>query len=226
MSILIFLFFYLQLNEYTSIDFLKIQQQNIVAYKQLHPIYSAIIFFLMYIVFTALSLPGGASIMTVASGMIFGLYIGTLLSSFASTIGATCAFLVARFLFQEKLQEKFSNKLKSINNGIEKEGVFYLFTLRLVPAFPFFMVNLVMGLTSMKTSAFFLTSQLGMLAGTIIYVYAGTQLSQINSMQDIVSEKLLFSLILLGLFPLLSKKIIEAIKNYREKNCAKKTKGI
>lgn len=165
--------------------------------------------------------------MTVAGGMIFGLYIGTLLCSFASTIGATCAFLAARFLFQERLQEKFSNRLVAINKGIEKDGAFYLFTLRLVPAFPFFMVNLVMGLTPMKTLTFFLISQVGMLAGTIIYVYAGTQLSQIKSMQDIISGKLLFAFILLGLFPLLSKKIIEAINKYhREKNLAKKTKEI
>ena len=192
----------------------------------MHPLYSAIIFFLIYVTVTALSLPGGASIMTVSGGMIFGLYIGTLLSSFASTIGATAAFLVARFLFREKLQEKFADKLATINKGIEKEGAFYLFTLRLVPAFPFFMINIAMGLTSMKTLTFFLTSQIGMLAGTIIYVYAGTQLAQIKSMQDIISGKLLFACILLGLFPLLAKKTIELIQYYREKNLAQKKQKI
>ncbi|KZY87325.1 pyridine nucleotide-disulfide oxidoreductase, partial [Oleiphilus sp. HI0069] len=150
--------------------------------------------------------------MTLAGGAIFGLLQGTILVSFASTIGATLAFLVSRTLLKESVQKKFADSLKSINAGIEKEGAFYLFGLRLVPLFPFFVINLVMGLTPIKTRQFFLISQLGMLPGTLVYVYTGTQLGQIDSLSGILSPGLLFAFALLGLFPILAKKLMESIQ--------------
>ena len=154
--------------------------------------------------------------MTLAGGAIFGLLKGTLLVSFASTIGATLAFLAARYLFRKPLQQKFATRLQVINQGIEKDGAFYLFTLRLVPAFPFFIINIVMGLTPIKTLTFFLVSQLGMLVGTIVYINAGTQLAQVNTLKDIFSPELIISFTLLGVFPLIAKKVIDFIQFRRE----------
>jgi uncharacterized membrane protein YdjX (TVP38/TMEM64 family) len=169
---------------------------------------------LIYIAVTALSLPG-AAVMTLAGGGLFGLLVGTIVVSFASTIGATLAFLVSRFLLRDWVQTKFNDKLQPINDGIEADGAFYLFTLRLVPAFPFFIINLVMGLTPIKTIQFYLTSQIGMLAGTIVFVNAGTHLSKIDSLNGILSPGLLISFILLGIFPFLAKKGLNIIKTKR-----------
>ncbi len=210
-ALLIFLFFYFGLNQYANLETLKTQQAFITEYNVNHPYYAAIIFFFGYVVITGLSLPG-AAILTLAGGAVFGLLIGTLLVSFASTIGATLAFLASRFLLRETLQQKFSKRLQLINQGIERDGAFYLFTLRLVPAFPFFVVNLVMGLTPIKTITYFLVSQIGMLAGTIVYVNAGTQLAQISTLKDIFSPELILSFVLLGLFPLIAKKIINYVQ--------------
>ncbi len=204
-ALLVFIFFYFGLHQYANLDTLKSQQTIITEYNNTAPLTAALIFFTAYIVITGLSLPG-AAIMTLAGGAVFGLLKGTLLVSFASTIGATLAFLISRYLFREPLQQKFAERLHIINQGIEKDGAFYLFTLRLVPAFPFFIVNIVMGLTPIKTLTFFLVSQLGMLAGTIVYVFAGTQLAQISSLKDIFSAELILSFTLLGLFPLIAKK--------------------
>ncbi|MGH9577706.1 MAG: VTT domain-containing protein, partial [Terriglobales bacterium] len=168
-------------------------------------------FFLIYVAATGLSLPG-AIILTLAAGAIFGLLWGTVFVSFASSIGATLAFLASRFLLRHSVQAKFGDKLKAINTGIDKDGAFYLFTLRLVPAFPFFVINLVMGLTSIKTRTFYWVSQLGMLAGTIVYVNAGTQIAQIESAAGILSPALIASFTLLGIFPLIAKKIVAMIK--------------
>ena len=143
---------------------------------------------------------------------MFGLVQGTIIVSFASTIGATAAFLVSRFMLRDIIQSKFGDKLKIINEGIEREGAFYLFTMRLIPAIPFFVINLVMGLTPIRTIQFFFVSQVGMLLGTIVYVNAGTELSKIQSISGILSPKLILSFVLLGLFPLLTKKSIEWIK--------------
>ncbi|GJM04776.1 MAG: pyridine nucleotide-disulfide oxidoreductase [marine bacterium B5-7] len=153
--------------------------------------------------------------MTLASGAMFGLAWGTILVSFASTIGATLAFLMSRFLFQDTIQKRFYKQMQTINEGIEREGAFYLFTLRLIPVFPFFIINLVMGITSLPTRTFFWVSQLGMLAGTIVYVNAGTQLAQLDSLKGILSPSILFSFVLLGLFPLIAKKIINTLKQYQ-----------
>lgn len=146
--------------------------------------------------------------MTLAGAGIFGFWPSLIVISFASTIGATLSFLGSRYLFRDWVQNKFGEKLQKINEGIEKEGAFYLFSLRLMPIFPFFMINLLMGLTPIKISTYFFTSQLGMLAGTIIYVNAGVQLSQIESTKDIVSQDIIISLMLLGLFPIAIKKLL------------------
>jgi len=204
-------FFIFNLNQYLSLEGLKSQQTTIESYRTEHPVLAVIIYMLIYVAVTALSLPG-ATILTLAGGAVFGVGWGTVIVSFASTIGATLAFLAARFLIRDMVNSRFGSRLKSINEGIERDGAFYLFTLRLVPIFPFFMINLTMGLTTLKVWIFFWVSQLGMLVGTIIYVNAGTQLASIDSLSDILSPALICSFVLLGLFPLLAKKIIEMIK--------------
>ena len=168
-------------------------------------------FFALYVTVTALSLPG-AAIMTIAAGTLFGLGTGLVLVSFASSIGATLAFLVSRYLLRDWVQQRFGDKLGAINRGIEREGAFYLFTLRLVPLFPFFLINLVLGLTPMRARTFYWVSQVGMLAGTAVYVNAGTQLANISSPGDILSPGLLLSFALLGIFPLLAKRIVEQVR--------------
>jgi len=164
---------------------------------------------------TALSLPG-AAVLTLASGLIFGLQVGTLLSSFASTMGAGLAFLATRYFLKDWVQSKFGSKIDSINEGVKKEGAYYLFTLRLMPVFPFFLVNLLMGLTPIKFWTYYWVSQIAMLPGTAIYVNAGTQISEIESPKDILSPALILSFVLLGLFPLVIKKAIGFIN--RKKN--------
>ena len=204
-------FFAFDLGRYFTLDFFKSQQAAIDAYVSARPVQSGLLFFLIYVAVTGLSLPG-ALIMTLVAGAIFGLLWGTVIVSFASSIGATLAFLASRFVLRDWVQGRFGDKLKPINAGVEKEGSFYLFALRLVPAFPFFVINLVMGLTPLRTWAFYWVSQLGMLAGTIVYVYAGTQLSQIASLRGVLSPGLLLAFILLGIFPLVAKKTVDALK--------------
>jgi pyruvate/2-oxoglutarate dehydrogenase complex dihydrolipoamide dehydrogenase (E3) component/uncharacterized membrane protein YdjX (TVP38/TMEM64 family) len=202
-------FFALDLGRFLTVDFLRSQQAAIAAEVQAAPIQSALIYFLVYVAVTGLSLPG-AAVMTLAGGAIFGLLWGTILVSFASTIGATLAFVAARFLLRDWVQAKFGPRLKSINEGIEREGVFYLFALRLVPAFPFFAINLLMGLTSIRMRTYFFVSQLGMLAGTIVYVYAGTKLGEFRA-----SLGLLAAFALLGIFPLIAKRVLDVLKARR-----------
>jgi len=202
------LYFALDLGNYLSLDYLRARQADLEAYRSAQPQLAAGLFFLGYVVVTGLSIPG-AAVLTLLAGAIFGLLWGTVLVSFASTIGASLAFLVARFLLRESVQSSFGERLRAINEGIRKDGAFYLFTLRLVPAFPFFAVNLIMGLTPMPLRTFFWVSQLGMLAGTIVYVNAGTQLARIDSPAGVASPALLLSFALLGLFPLLARKTLE-----------------
>ncbi len=171
-------------------------------------------FALVYILVTACSLPG-ATILTLLAGALFGTLVGTIIVSFASTLGASIAFLVSRFLLRDWVQKSFGDKLSAINNGISREGGFYLFTLRLIPLFPFFVINLVMGLTPLKLVSFFWVSQLGMLPGTIVYVNAGTQLGQLQSLEGILDGGLILSFVLLGLFPLAAKQVLAAIKRKR-----------
>ncbi len=210
-AVLVALFFALDLGRFLSLDYFKTQQAAIEAYRSSHPWMTAGLFFLIYVAVTGLSLPG-AAIMTLVAGAIFGLLWGTIIVSFASTLGATLAFLAARFVLRDWVQSRFGGRLTAINSGIKKEGGFYLFTLRLIPIFPFFMINLAMGLTPIRLWTFFWVSQVGMLAGTLVYVNAGTQLAQIESLQGILSPGLLFSFVLLGIFPWVAKKIVAVVK--------------
>jgi uncharacterized membrane protein YdjX (TVP38/TMEM64 family) len=213
--ILVVLFFVFDLGQYLSLAYVKSRQAWLVDIYAQHTLMTIGVYMLIYVAVTALSLPG-AAVMTLAGGALLGLLTGTVVISFASTIGATLAFLVSRFLLKDWVQSRFKDKLKAINQGIEKEGAFYLFTLRLVPVFPFFIINLVMGLTPISIRRFYLVSQLGMLPGTLVYVNAGTQLAQIDSLKGILSPGLLLSFALLGLFPLLAKKGV-AIFNQKRK---------
>jgi len=212
-------YFVFDLGQYVNIEYFKAQQAAIDNYYSSHPLTAGLVFFLAYVTVTGLSLPG-AALMTIAAGAVFGLAWGTVMVSFASTLGATIAFLVSRYLLRDAIQAKFGDKLQAINDGVKNDGAFYLFTLRLVPIFPFFMINMVMGLTPMRTLTYALVSQLGMLAGTVVYVNAGTQIAKINSMAGIMSPALIGSFVLLGIFPLITKKIIammsarKALKNY------------
>ncbi len=216
---LIAAFFIFDLGQYFTLDFLKAGQDELDAFYRQHPVQTALLFFSVYVICTGLSLPA-AAIMTLAGGAIFGLLWGTLLASFASVLGATLAFLAARFLFRKIVQERFAAYLVAINHGMEKEGAFYLFTLRLVPVFPFFIINVVMGLTHIRTLTFALVSQVAMLLPTMVFVNAGTQLAKINTPADVLSPALIGSFILLGVFPLLAKKSIEFIKSRKAVSAA------
>lgn len=204
----LFIVIFIGFHDYFTLEKLKLQHQIIIAYHQAQPLMTSLFYGLLYVVITGFSLPG-AVILTLAGGALFGLFWGTVIVSFASTIGAVLAFWAARFYFREPLELRFSNLLSTVNTGIEKEGGYYLFSLRLIPLVPFFAINLVMGLTQMKTSTFFWISQLGMLPGTLLYVNAGTQLTNIKTLSDIASPAVLFSFVLLGIFPLLAKKLLE-----------------
>ena len=208
---LIAAFFAFDLGRFLTLETIKASQQTFAAWYDTSPWLVAGAYFLLYVAVTALSLPG-AAVMTLAGGAFFGLWTGLLLVSFASSIGATLAFLVSRFLLRDAVQRRFGSRLAAINAGIAKDGAFYLFTLRLVPVFPFFVINLLLGLTPIKTFTFYWVSQLGMLAGTVVFVNAGTQLAQIDSLAGILSPTLIGSFVLLGLFPLLAKQLIGLIE--------------
>ena len=212
---LIAAFFALDLGHYFSLDYFKSQQAAIDAFYQANPLKTAALFFAAYVAVTGLSVPG-AAIMTLAAGAIFGLLWGTVIVSFASSLGATFAFLTSRFVLRNAIQTRFGGKLAAINAGVAKDGPFYLFTLRLVPAFPFFVINLVMGLTPLRTWTFYWVSQIGMLAGTIVYVNAGTEIAKIESLRGILSPGLIISFTLLGIFPLIAKWIVNIIKVRKE----------
>lgn len=208
---LIAAFFIFDVDRFFSLEYLKNEQVVLAELYANRPLLVILSFFLLYVVVTALSLPG-AAILTLAAGAQFGLLLGLVIVSFASSIGATLAFLVSRYLLRDTIERRFGDKLKTFNRNIEKDGAFYLFTVRLVPIFPFFLVNLVMGLTHLKTSVFYVVSQVGMLLGTLVFVNAGTQLAKIDSISGILSPGLLASFALLGFFPLIAKKIVEMIQ--------------
>jgi uncharacterized membrane protein YdjX (TVP38/TMEM64 family) len=202
---------YFNINQYLSFEYLKSEHANIQSYINDHLIYSTALFFTLYVCVTAVSIPG-ATVLTLGGGAIFGFWHGLIVISFASTLGATMAFFISRFLLRDFVQKKFSEKISAINQGIETEGAFYLFSLRLIPLFPFFLVNLLSGLTQMKTFTFFWVSQLGMLPGTMAYVNAGTQIASLESPADILSLKIILSFAILGVFPLLAKKIVNFLR--------------
>ncbi|MED5235342.1 MAG: FAD-dependent oxidoreductase [Pseudomonadota bacterium] len=210
----IFSFFYFDLNSYLTLQGMKDSLDTFQSQIAQNPVLSIGVFFAIYVAVTALSLPG-AAILTLAAGALFGLVQGLIIVSFASSVGATLSFLVSRFILRDTVRNKFKEKLKKIDEGVEKQGAFYLFTLRLVPVFPFFLINLLMGLTSLKTWTFYWVSQVGMLAGTAVYVNAGTQLAQIDSLSGIVSPGLIFSFVLLGIFPWIAKAIVAVVNRRR-----------
>ncbi len=205
-------FFVLDLGRFFSLAYLKDAQAGIVAQYAARPVQVAAAFFGLYVLSTALSLPGAGTALTLVAGAVFGLGVGTLLVSFASSLGALLSMLSARYLLRDVVAVRFGARLADIDRGIARDGAFYLFTLRLVPLFPFFLVNLLMGLTKIRAGTYFLVSQAGMLAGTLVYVNAGTQLARIDSLRGILSPGLIGSLVLLGVFPLLARKSVEAWK--------------
>jgi pyruvate/2-oxoglutarate dehydrogenase complex dihydrolipoamide dehydrogenase (E3) component/uncharacterized membrane protein YdjX (TVP38/TMEM64 family) len=217
-------FSYYGLGQYLTLEYIKGQQASFSNFYKENALLAIGAYSATYIVTTALSLPG-AALLTLLGGGLFGLMTGTIIVSFASTIGATLAFLVSRLLLRDWVQDKFGRYLNAFNDGIKKDGTFYLFTLRLIPAVPFFVINLVMGLTPMKTLSFFLVSQAGMLAGTMVFVNAGTQLAQIESLGGILSGKIIFSFVLLGIFPLLARKLVSFYKTRRIMKKFKKPKS-
>jgi pyruvate/2-oxoglutarate dehydrogenase complex dihydrolipoamide dehydrogenase (E3) component/uncharacterized membrane protein YdjX (TVP38/TMEM64 family) len=201
----------LDLGRYLSFEQLKASQASFAQLHAEQPFTVAAVYFLVYVLATALSIPG-AVIITLAGGAVFGLWHGLLIVSFASTVGATLAFLASRFLLRDWVEARFGQRLADINAGVNREGGFYLFTLRLIPVVPFFLINLLMGLTRMKVWTYYWVSQIGMLAGTAVYVNAGTQLAQLNSLQGILSPALLGSFVLLGIFPLIARRIVAAVQ--------------
>lgn len=212
--IAIALFFLLGLNQYLNLDYLKTQQTYLMQYYHTYPFWVMAGFFMLYIAVTGLSLPGAIPLSLLA-GMLFGLLWGTLIVSFAATLGATLAFLMARFVLRDTLQQRFNPALEKINQGIARNGGFYLFTLRLVPLFPFSLINLLMGLTQMRVWTYMWVSQVGMLPGAIVYINAGTQLRQIQSVSGILSPSLWLAFALLGIFPLFAKYVVMAMQQRR-----------
>ncbi len=213
-AILVALFFVFDLPQYLTLDAFKSRQNDIDVFYRANPWVTVFTYFGIYVAVTALSLPG-AALMTLAGGAIFGVVVGSVVVSFASTIGATLAFLVSRFLLRDWVQEHFGSNFAAVNDGIRKDGPFYLFTLRLVPIFPFFVINLLMGLTPIRTLVYYVVSQIGMFPATVVYINAGTQLAKIESLSGILSPGLLASFALLGLFPLVAKKSVEYLSSHK-----------
>ncbi|MGF1684786.1 FAD-dependent oxidoreductase [Photobacterium minamisatsumaniensis] len=211
---LLIIWFAFDLGQYFTLEYAKTQQLALQDTISTSPLFSSVVFFSLYVLVTALSLPG-AAIMTLLGAALFGFWWSLLLISFASTIGATLAFLFSRFILRDWVQSKFGHRLVPINAGIKKDGPLYLFTLRLIPVFPFFLVNLLMGLTPISTKMFYLVSQVGMLAGTAVYINAGTQLGQIDTLSGIISAPVVISLALLGIFPLIAKAVMSIIQKRR-----------
>ncbi|MED5483028.1 MAG: TVP38/TMEM64 family protein [SAR324 cluster bacterium] len=205
---IVFAFFYVfDLQQYLTLQYLKSSKALFISYYDQNPILVLGSYFLGYVVMTAFSLPG-AVWMTLGGGAFFGLLTGTVTVSFASTIGATLSMLISRFILRDWVQGRFGEQMQTINSGIQKDGGFYLFTLRLLPIVPFFVINLGMGLTPLRTFTFYWVSQLGMLPGTLVYINAGSELAKIEAIGDILSPTLIGSFVLLGIFPLLVKKLI------------------
>ena len=214
LAALIALFFVFDLHRFLTVDYLAAQREVIAAYQAENPWTTAIAFLIAYVLVTGISLPG-AALLTLTAGALFGLVQGVVIVSFASSIGATVAFTIARYLFRDAVRSRFGRYLTSIDRGIENDGAFYLFALRLVPVFPFFAINLVMSLTPLSTWTFYWVSQIGMLFATVVYVNAGAELGQIESVGDVLSPALWISFALLGLAPLIAKKILDAIRSRR-----------
>lgn len=194
-------------HDYFQLTYIQHELNAFKHYRALYPVQIGLIFFIVYLCLTGLSLPV-TTLMTLLSGALFGLYWGELIASFASALGACLALLSARFLFREQIERRYPEKLNKINQGIKKEGNAYLFALRLSPLIPYFIVNLVVGVTAFRLATFYWVSQLGMLPETVIYVSAGSQLAQLTSLQDVLSPTLIISLSFIGIFPLIAKRLV------------------
>ena len=208
-------FILFDLGQYFSLSYIKESQQKFDLLYAEHRALVIASYMLIYIIMAALSLPG-AIVMGLAGGALFGFVVGTIAVSFSSTIGATLACFVSRSILRDWIQGKFGDRLKTVNEGIEKEGPFYLFTLRLIPVFPFWLINLVMGLTKMRLRTFFWVSQIGMLPGTMVFVNAGKELGKIDSVKGILSPGLILSFVILGIFPIVAKKIVALYKSRKD----------
>jgi uncharacterized membrane protein YdjX (TVP38/TMEM64 family) len=207
-------FWAFNLGHYFTLSYLKSSAGTLKGVYAEHPALVIAVYFLIYVLTTSLSLPG-AAVLTLAGGALFGLVVGTLIVSFASAIGATLACFLSRFVLRDWVQRRFGDKTAKINEGIKREGAFYLFTLRLIPVFPFWMINLVMGLTSIRLRTFYWVSQLGMLAGTVVYVNAGRELAKVESLKGILSPGLLISFALIGILPIAAKKLVALYRSRR-----------
>jgi uncharacterized membrane protein YdjX (TVP38/TMEM64 family) len=215
-AVAVIAFFALGLGHYLSLENLQASRAHVVDQVAQNPAFASFAFFVLYVLVTGLSLPG-AAVMTLAAGAIFGVVWGVVLVSFASAIGATIAFVIARTLIGDWVQRRFGQYLEPINRGFETEGAFYLFTLRMVPLFPFFVINLLMGLTRIRVGQFYWVSQVGMLAGTVLFVFAGTQLAEIHRLGDVLSPGVIAALTLLGVFPLIAKRIVAMLSTRRRR---------
>ena len=213
------LFFLLPLNEYLSFEYLQRQRIAIVDLYRAHPTLFIATYITIYVVLTSLSIPS-ATLLTLIGGAVFGFATGTVVILFASTLGAICAFVLARYVLRDYVQEKFSKYLSYVNRGVAAEGAFYLFGLRVVPVVPYFVVNFVMALTPIRLWTYYWVTQIGILPATILYVNSGKELGKLQSASGILSWTLILSLVALGLFPLVAKRVFELIREYvhRTKN--------
>lgn len=223
MALAVILFFALDLHHRLTLTQLQAQAESLRQQAAARPLPAAAIFFGIYVAVTGLGLPG-AAVMSLAGGAIFGLVLGAVLISFASTLGAVLSCLAARYLLRHWVQERFAAQLTPINAGIEHEGAFYLFTMRLIPALPFFAINLVMGLTPMPMRTYAWVSQMGMLPATLVFAYAGTQIIRVRSLSDVLSPGLLAAFVLLGLLPLCARRLISWLRRRRQ-NCSQKRRN-
>ena len=206
------LFFLLPVHEYLSFEYLQQQRRTIIDWYQAHPILFITLYIVVYVVLTGLSIPS-ATLLTLIGGAVFGLLTGTLVVLTASTVGAICAFILARYVLRDYIQKKFHKYLARINQGIRTEGAFYLFGLRVAPIVPYFVVNFLMALTPIRLWTYYWVTQLGMLPGTLLYVNSGKELGQLQSLSGLLSWSLILSLIALGIFPLMAKKIIDLLRS-------------
>lgn len=207
-------FFAFDLEQYFSLEFIKSQQAELDRWYRANPALTIAVYFAIYVAVTGLSLPG-ATVMTLVGGALFGVVVGTIVVSFASSVGATISFLASRFLFRDLVRRRFGDRLKAIDAGVAKDGAFYLFVLRLLPPIPFFAINLAMGLVPIRTWTFYWVSQVGMLAGTIVYVNAGTQIARIENVKGLLSPGLILAFAALGVLPFVARRCMTPCKRTR-----------
>lgn len=205
--VLVACYFLFDLGQYFSLEYFKASRERLQAVYSENAFMVIAAYSLIYVTATALALPA-AVVLTLAGGALFGLVTGTIVVSFASSIGAAVAFVVSRYLLRDWVQKRFGDKLRKINHGIEEDGAFYLFTLRLIPVFPFFVINTVIALTPMRLFTYYWVSQIGMLPATVVYVNAGKELGRVDSLSGLLSPSLIFSFVVIGLFPLVVKKAL------------------